>query len=286
MWLRKELTPEMISYVTAFDSDNEHEECHFLFVMMLWVTSRCFLLPEQSKRDEMRELFLGFIEMTLALCFITFEVFLGNYYCWAVCYIIFGVVLFLNRFAKHLKLTAVIFIFVYGVQNLFVNLIDQFVFEDGNRGDLFGYKLFNFVSTCLVSWVYAQSLNPTLDIVKTHASPILCTAFKLTDISNLLLLISVVYEVTAMPQEVRSVTFSQYLTKTVLMLSIYYFLIIYFSNYLLSTAIYSKAERTKLAKYEDRRQRIGRSYERTKDFSKFKKRERNLQVPYILRQQK
>ena len=85
-----------------------------------------------------------------------------------------------------------------------------------------------------------------------------------------------------MPQEVRSVTFSQYLTKTVLMLSVYYFLIIYFSNHLLSSAIYSKAERTKLAKYEERRLRINRSFERTKDYTKLKKRERSLKTPYIL----
>lgn len=195
------MTPHLLSFVTAFDSDGEEEECHFLFVMLLWLTSRCFLLPErpESNRDEIKELFLGFCEMTLALVFVTVEFLWKNHYCWIVCYTIYAVVLVMNRFAKHLKLTAFIFVIVYACQNFWVNMIDYFVFKDGNRGDLFGYKLFNIVSTFLVCWVYAQSMSPTLDIVKTHASPILRKAFMLTDISNVLLLVSVIYEITAFP---------------------------------------------------------------------------------------
>lgn len=201
LWLRKELTPALLSFMTAFDSDGEEEECHFLFVMFLWLTARCFLLPEnpESNRDELKELFLGYLELTLALVFVTLNYLWKNQYCWLVCYFIYAVVVAINRFAKHLKLTTVIFVIVYASQNFLVNVLDYFVFHDGNRGDLFGYKVFNIVSTFLVSWVYAQCMQPTLDIVRTHASPVLRNAFVLMDISNVLLMISLVYEVTALP---------------------------------------------------------------------------------------
>lgn len=54
LWLmlhfRKELTPACVELMTAFSSGKEHEECCFLWVMTLWLTSRAFfnadLTPE------------------------------------------------------------------------------------------------------------------------------------------------------------------------------------------------------------------------------------------------
>ena len=46
LWLmlhfRKELTPACVELMTAFSSGKEHEECCFLWVMILWLTSRAF----------------------------------------------------------------------------------------------------------------------------------------------------------------------------------------------------------------------------------------------------
>lgn len=60
---------------------------------------------------------------------------------------------------------------------------------------MFSYKLFQFVNTLLMSFVFAQGMYPTFAVTKDYPE-VLTILFKLTVPGNFLLLFTFLYELT------------------------------------------------------------------------------------------
>ena len=203
IYYREILTPDFIHFVTCIVDD----EAHFICITVYWLVWKCFLVPpeqmisqEAKVQERVKIVARGLIEMTISLLMtmMTFDSMYPFLYCYGV-YILASV---RSIYYEKVDLTATIFFALYFFQNFVVNSIDFIVYKQmlGFYHDelflkMFSYKLFQFVNTLLMSFVFAQGMYPTFEITK-ECPEMLSTMFKLTIPGNLMLLFTFLYELT------------------------------------------------------------------------------------------
>lgn len=206
IWCREPLTPDIFHFVMCVDE----EEVHFLFVSCLWLFFRCWLEPDPSYvkqvaperiiEERVKIVTRSALEMGISL--LVMQGFLETYAQWAYCFGLFALIAVRTVYKDHLDLTGFIFVIVYFSQNFIVNMIDFVVYKNflGYYHDeqflkMFSYKVWQFWTCLLVSFVYAQTLIPSFEKVKENPS-VLSTLFKLLIPSNMLMLATFLFELT------------------------------------------------------------------------------------------
>lgn len=233
----------------------------------------------------LKQVILGFVELTIGLFFATVDVLGADHYAWFVCTAIFLAAALTSIFPEHFGLASYFFVVIYALQNVTVNLADLTFFRDDHsvyRGDFFSYKLFTLVHVAIASWIYAQTLMPSTAELRDFAGPILRALFTVLVVCSICMTLSVLYELTIFEQHERQAVFLQHLTKTFIFLIVFYLIAAVLSNWLLMQAEYSQQVKSQLVRYESRRRKIEASYERNQDIHKKRRRERELSKPRIL----
>ena len=178
--------------------------------MLYWLLWKCFLTVDpnvinkyDAKRkveDRIKLVARALIELTFCLILMgsTYEY---SFYPWLYCLSVFIFFSIRSVFQEHIDLTAFIFLMVYFSQNFIVNMIDWGVYKQymGFYHDdlflrMFSYKLFQVALCSMVAFTYAQSIQPTFDIIK-ETPGILAMVFKLTLPCNILMMLTFVVEI-------------------------------------------------------------------------------------------
>ena len=208
------LTPDFIHFITCVVED----EAHFVCVTLYWLFWKCFLTIDpnlinkyDTKRrveDRVKIVARAIIELAVSLLLMG-SWFEYSFYPWLYCLSVFIFVALRSVFSEYIDLTAMIFVFMYFCQNFIVNLIDFAVFKQymGFYHDdlflrMFSYKLFQAVLCLMISFIYAQSFQPTFDTIK-ETPGILAMIFKLTLPCNVLMLFTFVVELSFYDQHQR-----------------------------------------------------------------------------------
>lgn len=95
---------------------------------------------------------------------------------------------------------------------------------------MFSFKIFQFCTSTLVSFVYAQTLSPSFQAIKEHPA-LLATIFRLILPINVLMLFTFLFELTIYDQHQRGVIFKSHLAKVFFTIVSLYFLAIIFSHW-------------------------------------------------------
>ena len=223
----------------------DEEEVHFLFVTCLWLFFRCWLepdptyvkqvAPERITEERFKIVTRSALEMGISL--LVMQGFLETYAQWAYCFSLLGLIAVRTVYKDHLDLTGLIFVVVYFSQNFIVNTIDFVIYKNflGYYHDeqflkMFSYKVWQFWTCLVVSFVYAQTLAPSFETVKENPA-VLSTLFKLLIPSNLLMLATFLFELTVYDQHQRQAIFESHLAKVFFTINALYFLAIIFSHW-------------------------------------------------------
>jgi hypothetical protein len=151
---------------------------------------------------------------------------------------VFTLVALRSVFSEYMDLTAMMFVLVYFSQNFIVNAIDFAFFKQymGYYHDdlflrMFSYKVFQGTLCLMISFVYAQSFQPTFNVIK-ETPGLLIMIFKLTLPCNMLMLFTFMIELSFYDQHQRAMIFRTELAKVFFTNVSAYFIAVIFSNWM------------------------------------------------------
>lgn len=109
------------------------EEAHFIWVMLLWLTYKCFLSLDTAQEalmssesriqsEKMKVIAKGAIELFASLMLTTYS--FKHYGPWLICSKLYLVAAIRTLFSGKFDLTLIMFVIAYQIQNFIVNLID------------------------------------------------------------------------------------------------------------------------------------------------------------------
>ena len=236
------LTPDIFHFLTCVDE----EEVHYIFATGLWLYFKCLLEPSaghmkqvpQSKYREERLKIIIRSAMELAISLLALQSITDSLWHWAYCFSVFILASARTLYKDQLDLTAFIFLFVYFSQNFLINMID-FIFFKHYMGfyhdemflKMFSFKIWQFAMCLLVSFIYSQTLRPTIQTLKQNPQ-LLITLFQLLLPINILMMFTFLYELTVYDQEHRTQIFRSALSKVFFTTLALYFIAIIFSHWI------------------------------------------------------
>jgi hypothetical protein len=150
---RDSITPDIFHFLTCV----EEEEVHYCFIMIMWMTYKCFLTVDPSEASLLvgDKLFMkrvkivvrALIELGLSLLLMKGQI--ESLWIAFFCYSIFVMTCIRAVFYETLDLLAIFFVVTYFIQNFIVNMVDWIIFRkalgyytDQEFNKMFSYKLF------------------------------------------------------------------------------------------------------------------------------------------------
>lgn len=266
VWCREPLTPDIFHFVMCVDE----EEVHYLFVSCLWLFYKCCLEPDPAFVNQLRHeriveerfkiVARSALEMALAL--LALQTVSDTYSQWAYCFSAFALMAIRTIYKDWLDLTAFIFVIVYFAQNFIVNMIDYIVYKNflGYYHDeqflkMFSFKIWQFCTCLLVSFVYSQTLSPSFQAVK-ESPAVLSTFFRLILPTNILMLFTFLFELTVYDQRQRAQIFQSHLAKVFFTITALYFLAIIFSHWVQQLIEYSQKYYWENVRYQAKLEKV------------------------------
>ena len=218
----------------------------------------------------------GLIELLLALVIMQSQGYCSGFRPWLTCLSFYAVVSVRAIFSENFDLVAGIFLAAYTMINLAVNSIDYCIFkvsqgyqEDYIFHQMFSYKLFQGMLCLIMSFVFAQVLNPSFEIIRENPH-LLGTVFNLTLWCCGLLIFCFLYELQFYELHLRATIFKTELNKVFFTVLATYLVAIIYSSWMQSLVEYSQKTQRQWQKYHSERRAMTREYEETKDQGKLR----------------
>lgn len=142
----------------------------------------------------------GLIELLLGLLVMQSLGYCRGVRPWVTCLVSYAVVSIRAIYSENFDVIASIFAVAYVFTNVFVNAVDYTFFkvtqgytEDYIFHQMFSYKVFQGMLCLIISFVYAQVLHPSFEVIREHPH-LLGTIFNLTLWCCVLLVFCFLYE--------------------------------------------------------------------------------------------
>jgi hypothetical protein len=236
--MKEEVTPDFLHFVVCLGDD----ACHTIWIMVLWLASKCFYQVDQNDQSlsEKAHFMLIFIQGILGLVAAgdlrlkTFLIFCG----------LSLVMILRSKLYDHLNMTLWFFLCIYLSQNFLVNCLDFILFRKLHSDSLgyyhdddflksFSYKCYQAFLCLLFALLFGQSFRPSHPVLTL--SPSLYTAlFHFTFPVGLFSVAAFLFELTAANANVRAALYRTELLKVFFSSLHLYLTALAFSNWLQS----------------------------------------------------